>query len=212
MQAKINSIVYLLGFLAQTLFGLRIVLQWFLSEKRKESVSPLGFWVLSLAGSLLFLFYGLMREDWVIIIGQTISYYIYVKNLQLKQYWQYFSPLLKSLTLSVPVLVIILYAASLNCKLWSLPGDVPKYVLVIGFAGQFLMSVRFVYQLFHSVRAGQSILPSAFWLMSLSGSLMLLVYAIFRKDPVLLIAQSLTLIPYSRNLYFSGKSFRPKPD
>lgn len=212
MKVQINSLIYVFGFTAQILFASRMVLQWLLSEKRKQSVSPVSFWVLSLAGSLLFLFYGLMREDWVIIAGQSISFYIYVKNLQLKQYWQYLNPVLQRLTLSMPVLVIILFSLSFNGKLWSFQSGVPVYWLAAGFLGQFLMSARFVYQLFLSVRAGQSIMPSAFWLMSLSGSLLLLAYAFFRQDPVLLVAQSFSLIPYARNLYFSGKSARPKPD
>jgi lipid-A-disaccharide synthase-like uncharacterized protein len=206
MRTKTDLIIYSIGFAAQILFGSRIVLQWLLSEKKRQSTSPVGFWVLSLAGSLLFLFYGLMREDWVIIAGQSISFYVYVKNLQLKQYWQYLNPVLQKLILFMPVLVIVLFFGSYHGRLWPFQGGAPAYLLVVGFAGQFLMSARFVYQLFQSVRTGQSVMPSAFWFMSLSGSMLLLVYAGFRKDPVLFIAQSFSLIPYARNLYFSAKA------
>lgn len=67
------------------LFGIRIVIQWWIAEKRRESVSPSLFWKFSLAGSAIFLVYGILRTDIVIIVGQIISYVIYIRNLQLKE-------------------------------------------------------------------------------------------------------------------------------
>ncbi len=77
--------IYLLGFFAQSLFGARTVVQWVQSERVGRVVSPTWFWIFSLCGSSLFLVYGLLRHDVVILFGQTISFYIYIRNLQLKQ-------------------------------------------------------------------------------------------------------------------------------
>jgi lipid-A-disaccharide synthase-like uncharacterized protein len=50
-------------------------------------VSPALYWQVSLAGSFIVLVYGVLRKDPVIILGQILSYYIYIRNLQLKQRW-----------------------------------------------------------------------------------------------------------------------------
>lgn len=210
MNKEFQHIVYIIGFSAQLLFGLRVALQWIFSERRKQAVSPVAFWLLSLAGSLLFLIYGLMRKDWVIIGGQSISFYIYVKNLQLKNFWQMINPWWQKIMLSMPVLVSLFYLYSYPGSLSIFKNNIPVYLLITGFTGQFLMSTRFIYQVFRSVRTGESIFPVTFWLMSLAGTLLLLIYAYFRKDPVLILAQSLSIIPYSRNLYFAGKSSEKK--
>ena len=67
-----------IGFLAQLFFSARILVQWILSERAKRVVSPSIFWILSLAGSFLLCLYGWLRDDFSIILGQFISYYICV--------------------------------------------------------------------------------------------------------------------------------------
>ena len=70
--------IYVIGFLAQLLFSARLLLQWIMSEKAKKVVSPSIFWKLSLLGSYLLFMYGWLRNDFAIILGQLISYYIYI--------------------------------------------------------------------------------------------------------------------------------------
>ena len=77
-------LLYVVGFLAQVFFSARILLQWILSERAKRVVSPSIFWILSLAGSYLLFIYGWMRDDFAIVLGQVISYYIYIWNLSAK--------------------------------------------------------------------------------------------------------------------------------
>ena len=76
--------IYALGFLAQICFSARLLIQWIISEKEKQVVSPTLFWLLSLLGSYLLFFYGWLRNDFAIILGQLISYYIYIWNLNMK--------------------------------------------------------------------------------------------------------------------------------
>jgi lipid-A-disaccharide synthase-like uncharacterized protein len=76
----------------------------------------------------------------------------------------------------------------------------PQYWLYLGFAGQMLFGLRFLVQWVASERRGESIIPIYFWYLSLIGSLILLAYAIFRRDPVFILGQSTGFIVYMRNL------------
>lgn len=72
-----------LGFLGQSLFSLRFLVQWWASERRKESVVPLAFWYFSLAGGAVLLAYAIYRADPVFIAGQLAGLAIYARNLHL---------------------------------------------------------------------------------------------------------------------------------
>ena len=70
-----------LGFIGQTMFTMRFVVQWIASEKKKESVIPVSFWYLSLAGGLIVLFYAIHRMDPVFILAYLPGNFIYLRNL-----------------------------------------------------------------------------------------------------------------------------------
>ena len=72
--------------------------------------------------------------------------------------------------------------------------------LVLGFIAQALFASRFVVQWISSERAGQSIVPIAFWYLSLGGAVLLLIYAISIRDPVFILGQSVGGFIYARNL------------
>lgn len=80
--------VYAIGFIAQGFFSARILVQWILSERARRVLSPTVYWVFSLAGSILLFVYGWLRTDFSIMLGQLISYYIYVWNLNIKGVWK----------------------------------------------------------------------------------------------------------------------------
>jgi lipid-A-disaccharide synthase-like uncharacterized protein len=73
--------------------------------------------------------------------------------------------------------------------------------LAVGFAGQALFASRFVIQWFKSEMEGRSVIPVAFWYCSIGGGVVLLAYAIYKKDPVFIIGQASGLLVYGRNLY-----------
>jgi len=73
----------ILGFSAQAMFGLRFLVQWIASEKEKQSVMPVYFWYLSLAGGMLLLIYAIHKADPVFILGQSTGAIIYIRNLML---------------------------------------------------------------------------------------------------------------------------------
>ena len=73
--------------------------------------------------------------------------------------------------------------------------------LGIGFLGQAIFSARFIVQWLISEREKRSIIPVAFWYLSLLGGITLLVYSIYKKDPVFILGQSTGVFIYMRNLY-----------
>lgn len=79
------------------------------------------------------------------------------------------------------------------------------FFAVIGFIGQGLFSMRFIIQWIASERAGKSVIPFSFWIFSLGGSVLLLTYAIYRKDPVFILGQAPNVLIYSRNIYLLKK-------
>jgi lipid-A-disaccharide synthase-like uncharacterized protein len=72
--------------------------------------------------------------------------------------------------------------------------------LVIGFLGQACFFSRFLIQWLASERAGRSVVPRAFWYLSIAGGSIVLTYAIWRRDPVFILGQSVGLLVYLRNL------------
>lgn len=77
-------------------------------------------------------------------------------------------------------------------------------LLILGFFGQALFSARFLVQWIASERARRSVVPRAFWWLSLGGGLTLFLYAIARQDPVFMVGQGAGLAIYVRNLRLSA--------
>ena len=69
------------GSAGQVIFTFRFIYQWICSVKRKESVLPLGFWIISLAGSSVIIAYGIFRLDPVLILGQSFGFVAYLRNM-----------------------------------------------------------------------------------------------------------------------------------
>jgi len=72
----------------------------------------------------------------------------------------------------------------------------------IGLLGQGLFFMRFLVQWIASERQKKSVIPTAFWYFSIGGGLILLAYALWRKDPVFIMGQGLGILIYARNLVF----------
>ena len=71
------------GLIAQLFFTARFLVQWIASERAGKSVVPMAFWFFSVAGGTMTLIYGLVKREPVIIIGQSLSNIIYVRNIML---------------------------------------------------------------------------------------------------------------------------------
>jgi lipid-A-disaccharide synthase-like uncharacterized protein len=83
--------------------------------------------------------------------------------------------------------------------------------VILGVIAQAFYTMRFVVQWIASERARASVVPVAFWFFSLGGGILLLIYALYRKDPVFIAGQAFGVFVYLRNLYFIvAKKKQPK--
>ena len=78
--------------------------------------------------------------------------------------------------------------------------------ILVGYIAQMLFAMRFVVQWIASERAGRSVVPMTFWIFSIGGGLMLLGYAVYRRDPVFILGQAFGVFVYLRNLQFVLRS------
>ena len=72
--------------------------------------------------------------------------------------------------------------------------------LAFGLIAQLFFTARFLVQWISSERAGRSVIPIAFWFFSMGGGLMTLVYGVAKREPVIILGQSLATIIYIRNI------------
>ncbi len=202
--------IYGLGFFAQSLFGCRLIVQWYYSEKEGKVVSPTIFWQLSLVASFLFLIYGIFRDDVIIILGQTLSFFIYVRNLQLKNDWEKIPAPLRVFLLLLPVFAFawMFFGGQHNFQSIFAKTELTNPIIFMGAIGQLLLNLRFVYQWYYSEKHKSSILPLGFWIISTIASVLILTYASYRLDPVLLVAQGMGIFVYVRNIIIHRKTLQ----
>jgi lipid-A-disaccharide synthase-like uncharacterized protein len=197
------GLTLLLGFTAQILFASRMLSQWLLSEKSRRVVTPALFWQLSLLASFLMFLYGWIRLDFSIMFGQILTYFVYIRNMQLQGEWKKLYRSIRYFVYAFPFLIFIYsctHRASDQILLFEYD-LIPRGLLLFGMAAQFLFVLRFVYQWIYSEQNGKSIFPLGFWFLSLAGSSLIFVYAVIRTDYVLLTGHSIGIIVYVRNIY-----------
>lgn len=199
--------IFAIGFIAQLLFGSRMLIQWIQSEKAGKSLSPTVFWQLSVLGSAIFLIYGILRKDFAIVIGQCFVYYIYIRNLQLKRHWLQIPLWFRLLVLIIPVLLLGYLFSDYPGNLTEIYTykNIPPLLKILGTTGQIVFTLRFLVQLIDSESIKQSIFTKRFWLFSLAGAVMIIIYSFYRRDPVLFLGQVGGTIVYIRNLMIINK-------
>ena len=202
--------VYAIGFVAQLFFSARILIQWIMSERARHVLSPTLFWVFSLLGSYLLCLYGWLRTDFSIVLGQFVSYYIYMWNLRAKGVLSRLPWLVTAVLLLTPVAAIawVSQDAAGFVRDFLCNEEIPLWMVCWGSIGQLVFTLRFVYQFVYSRHRGESVLPAGFWIMSLTGSLLIVSYGVARLDPVLILGQSFGLVAYSRNLWIGTREKR----
>lgn len=201
-----NPMVLLgLGFLAQGMFSARFLIQFVKTEKSGKVANPLIFWHLSLFASLLLMVYGTFRHDVIIVVGQLIGYYIYIRNLQLKNSWELFPKAVRLIFLIIPVFFFAYIFGFREKDFFQLINnpELDAVLLTWGSIGQVIFTGRFLIQWYVSEKLKKSIFPNSFWIVSIIGALIIAIYAIIRKDAVLFIGQSFGLVVYFRNLWVS---------
>ena len=183
--------VYLLGLVAMGVYGSRILIQWYMSEKSHRVESPGIYWVLSSLGAVLLYVYGWLRKDLSIIVGESLGYYVYMWNIGILGLYKRVPRVVFILQALFPLVII-----GLIIRDWPVFVDtflhneyVPLGLLIFGIAGQVTYEIRSIYQLVYSVRRHQSVLPLGHWVLAVIGSLMIITYGLIRHDWVLAIGQ-----------------------
>ena len=195
-------LIYSVGFFAQILFSSRLLIQWIQSEKVKKVVTPLLFWQLSLLASFLLFVYGWLRDDFAIMLGQVLTYFIYIRNLQIQGFWK---KLHKVFRIFLYVFPLVIFWYTYNNNQFDMERvfrneDIPGWLIILGSVAQVVFTLRFVYQWIYSEKKKESILPLGFWILSTTGSLLIISYAILREDPVLFVGHIFGIIVYIRNI------------
>ena len=196
--------VYLLGTAGMGIYGLRILIQWYLSEKSHQVESPGIYWILSSIGAIVLYIYGWLRKDFSIIFGESVGYYIYMWNIGIMGLYKKVPRILIVLQAVFPLVILALIVRDFPTFVETFlhNKDVPMGLLLFGVLAQFTYEVRSVYQLIYSYKRHMSILPLGHWVLSVVGSVMIITYGIIRHDWVLVIGQ-FSIIFSIRNLMLS---------
>ncbi|MBQ9653757.1 MAG: lipid-A-disaccharide synthase N-terminal domain-containing protein [Bacteroidales bacterium] len=196
--------VYLIGLAGMGVYGLRILIQWYMSEKSHRVESPGIYWILSSAGAILLYIYGWLRKDFSILFGESIGYYIYMWNISILGLYKKVPKILIVLQALFPVVIIGLIVKDFpqfNAQFLE-NSQIPPWLLLYGVLGQFVYEIRSLYQLIYSVKRQESILPLGHWILAVIGSAMIISYGLIRHDWVLAIGQ-FSIVFSIRNLMIS---------
>ena len=96
--------------------------------------------------------------------------------------------------------MLIQYGQDLGNYLYDVFVAKFDFWLAFGLVAQLLFTARFLVQWISSERAGQSVVPMAFWFFSMGGGLMTLVYGVVKREPVIILGQSMATVVYVRNI------------
>lgn len=206
-----HVLVFGVGMVGQVLFAARMFVQWFHSEKAGKPLSPVLFWQLSLLGSIVFFVYGLLRKDFAIVLGQLLTYFIYIRNLHLKRQWFTVTPVFRWVVYLVPVASLAYLLSSAPGNLADILGNaaIPTWLKIWGAVGQLVFTTRFVVQWLDSEARNESVFSTTFWVISLVGSSMVVVYAVLRRYSVLFLGQAGGVVIYLRNLMLGRRQKVP---
>ncbi|MFO7976993.1 MAG: lipid-A-disaccharide synthase N-terminal domain-containing protein [Candidatus Hydrogenedentota bacterium] len=210
--AEPSLLWYLLGVPASVIFYGRFYVQWIVSELRRKSVMPIAFWYMSSLGSLMLLIYGVATTSALGTLSHCFNISIYSRNLI--HIWRERGKLSPALNIGVHVFVatVILMAVGVTAWTWrsvydnvrSGPaGEMEKtaFWLGIGVLGQALFGMRFFVQWIATERRKKSVVPTAFWWLSLVASALMFASFTREREWVYALGIAATAFIYARNLW-----------
>lgn len=194
----------LLGVIGGVFFFGRFYIQWFISERRKESVVPISFWYMSCAGSIMLYLYAYHRESPGGTFGVAFNTVIYCRNLI--YIWKERGLLTRTLNIAahlfagaIAAVAIVLTAITWrrgyhnNVDFWAWSA--------IWAIGQGVFFLRFLIQWIMTEYEGKSIVPPIFWHLSLLGVCLHGAYFYHRAEWLFTIGTVADALPYVRNLW-----------
>ena len=173
------------------IYGTRIIIQWYKSERSHRVESPAVYWVLASIGAVILYVYGWLRKDFSIIFGESVSYYIYMWNIKVMGLYKKVPKWVIWVQALFPVAIIALMMRDIPefVSTFLRNEDVPPELLLFGVLAQFIYEIRSLYQLIYCYKKKESILPLGHWILAVVGSAMIITYGLIRHDWVLVIGQ-----------------------
>lgn len=208
---------YPLGLAPCVFFSLRFLIQWIQSEKRKKSYTDKLFWQLSISGNVLLALHYFIQFQYIFLIIQSGNAIIAWRNLNLMQKNK--PPLSFRNTLiifgsSFAVISALFFMQShflsaesylFGIKKIASQPDISFLWSLLGIVGGFLFASRFWIQWWHAEKNHRGELDRAFWVLSILGSVITLIFSLHVSDYVSLVNYSFGLVPYLRNLMLLKK-------
>ncbi len=222
---ELRSSLYYLGFLSSFAFGIRFIIQWIQSEKKKETIVPRSFWQFSLGGNLALVIHSFIQVQYHVCLIQGLNAVISLRNLSLMRPRKVQPPLSRVfLWMFATAVAITVGFVVQDYFLFDDPWDwfrtpshkwqtqqeasLPFAWHAIGFASYALFSSRFWVQWLEAEKNQRSDLGLSFWWLSLAGAILSVIYFLSMHDLVNAVGPGLGLIPYTRNLMLIYKSRR----
>jgi len=207
--------IYPFGFIASLLFGLRFLVQWIASERKRQSVVPPLFWYLSVAGNITLMLHTLVQLQFPVALLQSQHTIFSWRNINLSSPRPAKITTVYLLLILSALVVFTLFIAQQRLVsgseiIWwrsirPLEHSPPVWMDLIGILGIGAFSCRFWIQWWEAEKKGHTVLSSRFWAISLFGSFASCFYFFHTFDPVNLIGPLLSLVPYARNLVLLKK-------
>lgn len=201
-----------IGFVAAIIFYGRFYLQWYTTERQGRSVVPVGFWYMSSAGSLLLFGYGVYVQSPVGTLSHCFNIFIYVRNLI--HVWRVGGTLTRRRSVIVHglALAVIAVAVCLLAVTWlnvfdnARPGENAGaartwFWIAVGVVGQALFAGRFIVQWLTTEHRRESVIPVAFWYLSVAASILQFASFVQLQDWIFALGIATTLPIYLRNLW-----------
>lgn len=212
--------LYLIGVAASAVFAGRFILQWVTSEMQGKSVVTRGFWQLSLAANMLMVIHSIIQSQYHVGLIQGCNAVMSWRNLNLMEE-EHNHATLRTVIASFIGITTLVTAAFVAQGLWTESGfdwfrapvtpwskehvGVSTLWHVLGFLGLFLFSLRYWVQWWAAEKHRVSHLGRTFWVISLIGNALVVVYFFRIGDLVNLVGPSMAIIPYVRNLILATR-------
>ncbi len=205
----LRSFLYPFGFLSSIAFGLRFLVQWWASERKKRSVVPKIFWHLSLTGNVLLMLHSLIQIHFPMYILQSQHILLSWRNLNFMgkrpvRLRTIISLLLFIALATTSLFIIYQMAIGTGDVLWIRPlgakRSAPTWLHIVGCIGIGAFSFRFWLQWWEAEKNTKSLLSEKFWWISLFGAFVTAFYFYKTRDFVNIVGPLFALIPYIRNL------------
>ena len=211
-----------MGVCAAFIFYGRFYLQWIVSERRKESVVPIGFWYMSALGSLMLLVYAAYLRSPVGALSHTFNIVIYARNLI--HIWRERGTLSRRRNIIVHASMGAVVLAALALLIWTWAREYQATQSInagntrgtwlwigIGVLGQGLFGCRFLVQWIATERARKSVVPPVFWYLSIVAACLFLLSFVQREEWVFVAGVATTIPIYARNIWFVRRGVPQEP-